>query len=50
MCIWIINYRAGQTVHQPIVQLFGFDNMYHEDILVNRTQSWPIIQGLFKVN
>jgi len=49
MCIWIINYQAGQIVYQPIIQLFGFDNFYHEKILVNNKYQWPIIQGLFKV-
>lgn len=50
MCIWIINYRAGDTVYQPIIQLFGFDSFYHETIRVNEKYSWPIVQGLFKVN
>ncbi|CAM4776888.1 unnamed protein product [Rotaria magnacalcarata] len=49
MCIWIINYEAGQIVHQPIIQLFGFDNIYHETILINNKYQWPIVQGLFKV-
>ncbi len=49
MCIWIINYQAGQTVSQPIIQLFGFDSIYHETILVNQKYQWPIVQGLFKV-
>lgn len=49
MCIWIINYRAGDTVYQPIIQLFGFDSFYHEIIRANETSSWPIVQGLFKV-
>ena len=49
MCIWIINYRAGDTVYQPIIQLFGFDSFYHEIIRVNEKSSWPIVQGLFKV-
>jgi hypothetical protein len=49
MCIWIINYQAGDIVYQPIIQLFGFDSFYHETILVNNKYQWPIIQGLFKV-
>lgn len=49
MCIWIINYEAGQTVYQPVIQLFGFDSLYHETILVNNKYQWPIVQGLFKV-
>jgi hypothetical protein len=49
MCIWIINYQAGDTVHQSIIQLFGFDSIYHETILVNQKYQWPIVQGLFKV-
>ncbi|CAF0763254.1 unnamed protein product [Rotaria sordida] len=49
MCIWIINYQAGEIVYQPIIQLFGFDNIYHETILVNNKYQWPIVQGLFKI-
>lgn len=49
MCLWIINYQAGQVVHQPLVQLVGFDCIYHESLLVNQIYSWPIVQGLFKV-
>ncbi|CAF2815057.1 unnamed protein product [Rotaria sp. Silwood2] len=49
MCIWIINYQAGEIVYQPIIQLFGFDNIYHETILVNNKYKWPIVQGLFKI-
>ena len=50
MCIWIINYRPGEIVYQPIIQLFDLDNLYHETILVNNKYQWPINQGLFKVN
>ncbi|CAF0757339.1 unnamed protein product [Adineta steineri] len=49
MCIWIINYQAGQTVYQPIIQLFGYDSIYHEIIFVNNKYQWPITQGLFKI-
>ncbi|CAF0819205.1 unnamed protein product [Rotaria sp. Silwood1] len=49
MCIWIINYEAGEIVYQPIIQLFGFDSIYHETILVNNKYQWPIVQGLFKI-
>ncbi len=49
MCIWIINYQPGDIVYQPIIQLFGFDSIYHETILVNNKYQWPIVQGLFKV-
>jgi hypothetical protein len=49
MCIWIINYQPGDIVYQPIIQLFGFDSIYHETILVNRKYQWPVVQGLFKV-
>ncbi|CAF0777395.1 unnamed protein product [Adineta ricciae] len=49
MCLWIINYQAGQTVHQPIVQLFGYDSIYQESVLVNGKYQWPIIEGLFKI-
>jgi hypothetical protein len=50
MCIRIINYQPGEIVFQPIIQLFGFDSIYHEMIIVNHQYQWPIIQGLFKVN
>lgn len=49
MCLWVINYRPGQTVYQPIIQLFGYDSAYQEAVLVNSTYQWPIVQGLFKV-
>lgn len=49
MCIWIINYQPGDVVRQPIIQLFGFDSIYNEKILVNDKYQWPIVQGLFKV-
>ncbi|UJR28191.1 hypothetical protein I4U23_009442 [Adineta vaga] len=49
MCLWIINYQAGQTVYQSIIQLFGYDSIYHEFIQVNQKYQWPITQGLFKI-
>ena len=49
MCLWLINHQPGAIVHQPIVQLFGFDSFYQETILINGTHRWPIVQGLFKV-
>ena len=49
MCLWLINYQPGQIVHQPLVQLFGFDSFYQDTILINHTHRWSIVQGLFKV-
>lgn len=49
MCLWIINYQPGEIISQPIIQLFGFDSIYNETILVNNKYQWPIVQGLFKV-